>query len=144
MSAVGDSLADDSPVRMTEAEYLAFEEQAERQSLKNSSVVFEVLSLTEAYDRGEKFCLYARIPSLRDFVLISSDRSQVEIISVNPPTDGDVLNFRLRVVEGLAAVAPLPSPGVELRLAEIDRQVDFTGAATKDESSEEGQTKEQE
>jgi Uma2 family endonuclease len=40
----------------------------------------EVLSpSTEAYDRGEKFAHYKRIPSLRQYVLVSPDEHRVEV-----------------------------------------------------------------
>ncbi len=41
--------------------------------------MFEVLSPgTEAYDRGGKWELYQKIPSLRDYVLLAQDRMHVE------------------------------------------------------------------
>lgn len=49
-------------------------------SLLNPQVIFEVLSpSTEAFDRGEKFKGYRRIPTLVDYVLVSADRMRVEI-----------------------------------------------------------------
>lgn len=51
-------------------------------ALANPAVLVEVLSdSTEAYDRGEKFEHYRRIPSLRDFVLVSQRKAQVEVYS---------------------------------------------------------------
>jgi Uma2 family endonuclease len=48
-------------------------------TLLNPTVIFEVLSeSTEAYDRGVKFGHYRRIPSLKEYVLISQDRMLVE------------------------------------------------------------------
>ena len=48
-------------------------------TLLNPTVIFEVLSeSTEAYDRGVKFGHYRRIPSLREYVLVSQDRMLVE------------------------------------------------------------------
>lgn len=45
----------------------------------NPVVIVEVLSDgTEAYDRGEKFEHYRRIPSLRDYVLVSQHQPLVE------------------------------------------------------------------
>ena len=47
--------------------------------LANPAVIAEVLSKsTEAYDRGEKWQGYQRIPSLSDYVLVSQDRSRIE------------------------------------------------------------------
>ncbi|MEL7143318.1 MAG: Uma2 family endonuclease [Cyanobacteria bacterium J06573_11] len=43
-------------------------------------VVIEVLSeSTEAYDRGGKFSLYRQIESLKEYILVSSERRAVEI-----------------------------------------------------------------
>jgi len=55
---------------------------ADRNVLTNPAVLVEVLSDgTEAYDRGEKFEHYRRIPSLRDYVLVSQRKAQVEVYS---------------------------------------------------------------
>ncbi len=54
-------------------------EDSEVDTLLNPTVIVEVLSpTTEAYDRGVKFRHYRRIVSLREFVLISQERMQVE------------------------------------------------------------------
>ncbi|RYG48040.1 Uma2 family endonuclease [bacterium] len=48
--------------------------------IDNPKVVFEILSpSTEAYDRGDKFMMYASLPSLEQYVLISSTRRQIEV-----------------------------------------------------------------
>ena len=48
-------------------------------TLLNPTVLFEVLSeSTEAYDRGVKFGHYRKIPSLREYVMVSQDRMLVE------------------------------------------------------------------
>ena len=49
-------------------------------TLLNPSVIFEILSpSTASYDRGEKFKLYREIPSLTEYILISSENIEVEI-----------------------------------------------------------------
>lgn len=49
-------------------------------TLLNPTVLFEVLSAsTENYDRGIKFKLYRSIPSLRNYVLISSTEYAAEV-----------------------------------------------------------------
>jgi len=54
-------------------------EDREVDTLLNPTVIFEILSpTTEAYDRGVKFGHYRRIPSLREYVLVSQDRMLVE------------------------------------------------------------------
>jgi Uma2 family endonuclease len=51
-----------------------------RDVLLNPSLIIEVLSdSTEAYDRGEKFALYRRLPSLKDYILASQDRKRIEL-----------------------------------------------------------------
>ncbi len=48
-------------------------------SLLNPQVIFEVLSpSTEAFDRGDKFARYRKLPSLTDYVLVASESMRVE------------------------------------------------------------------
>jgi Uma2 family endonuclease len=43
-------------------------------------VLIEVLSVsTEAYDRGEKFAHYRRLPSLREYILVSQHTPRIEV-----------------------------------------------------------------
>jgi len=54
------------------------------QSIANPLVLIEVLSeSTEAYDRGAKAGHYRRIPSLREYVLISQNERRVEVQRLN-------------------------------------------------------------
>jgi Uma2 family endonuclease len=58
----------------------------------NPTVIVEVLSdSTEAYDRGEKFAHYRRLPSLRDYLLVSQHGPQVELYRRN---DDDTWTLR--------------------------------------------------
>ncbi len=57
---------------------------ANANALTNPVVLVEVLSEgTEAYDRGEKFAHYRRIPSLREYVLVSQQRRRIEVFRRN-------------------------------------------------------------
>jgi Uma2 family endonuclease len=48
-------------------------------------LIIEVLSSsTEAYDRGGKFKLYRRLPSLQEYVLVGSEAQSVEVFRRNP------------------------------------------------------------
>ena len=59
----------------------------DRNALTNPTVLFEVLSpSTAAYDTGEKFDHYARFVSLREYVLVESERVGVRVFR----RDGDV------------------------------------------------------
>lgn len=47
--------------------------------MSSAVLVIEVLSpSTAAYDRGEKFAAYRRLPSLREYLLIDPDRKRLE------------------------------------------------------------------
>lgn len=53
-------------------------------AIVNPVLLIEVLSdSTEAYDRGEKSAHYRRIPSLREYVLLSQHESHVEVYRRN-------------------------------------------------------------
>ena len=50
----------------------------------NPIVLVEVLSdSTERYDRGEKFAHYRRIPSLKEYVLVSQHAPRIEVFRRN-------------------------------------------------------------
>lgn len=50
------------------------------EAITNPTIVVEVLSeRTEGYDRGEKFGHYMRVPSLKEYVLISQAEPLVEV-----------------------------------------------------------------
>jgi Uma2 family endonuclease len=54
-------------------------EDAQMDTLLNPSVIIEILSpSTEAYDRGDKFAHYRRLPSLMEYVLIAQDKVRIE------------------------------------------------------------------
>lgn len=63
--------------------------------LANPKVVVEVLSRsTEAYDRGDKWDAYQRLPSLTDYLLVSQGAAQVE--HFQREADG---SWRYRLIE---------------------------------------------
>jgi Uma2 family endonuclease len=63
--------------------------QIERDSVDNDAAVNPVvlievlLDSTEAYDRGEKFAHYRRIPSLKEYVLVSQRDRRIEVFRRN-------------------------------------------------------------
>jgi len=88
----------------------------------NPSVVVEVLSKsTEAYDRGRKFEHYRRLPSLREYVLVSQDAPTIERFT----REGDG-RWVLTAAHGLEAVLPLDALETALPLAEVYDKVDFS------------------
>lgn len=75
-------------------------------TLLNPTVVMEVLSpSTKGYDRGEKWELYRRLASLRDYLLVSQDESHVERYT--------------RQAEGLWLFSETSGVDAELRLESI-------------------------
>ncbi len=99
----------------------------ERQDiLRNPTLIVEVLSeSTEAYDRGEKFLLYQRIPSLREYVLVSQARHAVERFVRD---DGEE-TWRYAAAVGEEESVTLESVGVTLRLADLYEGVEVPGRA---------------
>jgi Uma2 family endonuclease len=93
----------------------------DRETLLNPTLIVEVLSpSTESYDRGEKFILYQRLPSLREYVLIWQNRPRIEKY-VRQADD----TWAYSLVEGLEAAVRLETIGCELRLAEVYARVTF-------------------
>jgi Uma2 family endonuclease len=87
--------------------------------LLNPTIVVEVLSAsTELYDRAEKFACYQTLPSLRQYVLVNSQKVGVETYTRTP--------------EGAWLLRPAPDPAqqvrigdCELALADIYNKVEF-------------------
>lgn len=83
-------------------------------TLLNPIVVFEVLSPgTESYDQGDKFDLYAQIPSLSDYVLIS--QNFVKVTHFSRQTNG----WLRRTFMKLEDIVRLPQIEAELPLREL-------------------------
>ncbi|APR82436.1 Hypothetical protein A7982_07785 [Minicystis rosea] len=90
----------------------------------NPIVLVEVLSdSTEAYDRGEKFAHYRRIPSLREYVLVSQHEPRIEVFRRND--DRSWTLYEAHAGER----AKLASIGCELAVDEIYANP-LAGAAT--------------
>lgn len=94
----------------------------QKDTLLNPEVTIEVLSLsTEAYDRGRKFEQYKSLESLREYLLVASDRVHVDLYTRQ--TDGRwLLTSADRMDDSLA----LESVGAQLTLADLYEKVDFS------------------
>ncbi len=93
-----------------------------KDTLLNPVVIAEVLSpSTEAYDRGVKFDQYQSVVSLRQYVLVSSDRAHVDIFTRLP--DG---GWVLRPVHGLHDRLELFDGTCTVALEDLYRQVDIS------------------
>ncbi len=87
----------------------------------NPAVIFEVLSpSTEAYDRGEKFHRYRLLDSVLEFVLVRSDRVEVEVF-----TRFTTQEWKSVLYNELSDTITLRSLGCTLSLAEVYERVEF-------------------
>jgi Uma2 family endonuclease len=79
---------------------------SDRNAMINPILLVEVLSdSTEAYDRGEKFAHYRRLPSLREYLLLSQHEPRIESFRKN--------------AQGIWMLAEA-GPGERLTLAALD------------------------
>jgi Uma2 family endonuclease len=59
-------------------------------------LIVEVLSpSTEAYDRGNKFKMYRRNPSLQEYVLVSADTIEIELFRKTDTNDWRIINYQV-------------------------------------------------
>lgn len=78
----------------------------DRHAVTNPALLVEVLSdSTAEYDRDEKFSHYRRIPSLRDYVLVSQHERRVEVYSREPD---DTWTLRGALGDGLVPLTAMP------------------------------------
>ncbi len=99
--------------------------------LLNPTVVIEVLSpTTEESDRADKWVSYRKLPSLREYVLISASAPRVEVYSRR-----DDSSWLLRIIEGLQENVALESIEATLSLAEVYERVTFETREYSQETS---------
>lgn len=97
-----------------------FEDEQE-DNLLNPVVIIGVLSPSnEAFDRGEKFLVYQRIPSLREYPVVSQDKVCVEQFIRQP--DGQWLKREYTLME---QVVHLESMDVDLPLHAVYEGIAF-------------------
>lgn len=93
----------------------------EAQAITNPILVVEILSkTTEQYDRKQKFLEYRSLPSFKEYVLVRQDLPEVLTFCKVKSNMWQEEEFA-----GLEGVVPLKSLGIELRLKEIYRRVEF-------------------
>ena len=89
-------------------------------SITNPVLIVEVLSeSTEAYDRGEKFRLYRKLPSLQEYVLISQDRALVEVFTHKADNI-----WEMRAYAELAETIALNSLNAKIAMTDVYRNVE--------------------
>jgi Uma2 family endonuclease len=70
-------------------------DQRTTQYITYPCLIVEVLSdSTEAYDRGNKFFMYRRNPSLRDYVLVNSKEMAIDLYRKNDVGEWTIINYR--------------------------------------------------
>ena len=91
-------------------------------TLLNPALIVEVLSpSTEAYDRGRKFEQYQSIESLREYLLVASDRMHVDLYSRQPDCRWLLTSASLPEDSLI-----LESVGAELLLADLYEKVELS------------------
>jgi Uma2 family endonuclease len=92
-----------------------------RNTLTNPTLVIEVLSeSTERYDRTTKFRFYKRLPSLKEYILVTQDEPLVERYVRNDDGSWAQTDF-----EGLENAMSFASVPVKMPLADVYRGVEF-------------------
>ncbi len=85
-------------------------------SVTNPVLIVEVLSKSTAeYDRGDKFHLYRKIPSFKEYVLIEQKKYVVDVHYKSNNSD----LWRITRYEGLDKIVKLQSIGVEISMEEL-------------------------
>lgn len=88
-------------------------------TLVNPQLIVEVLfPSTASYDRGKKFELYRRLPSLQEYLLIEPDRAHADLYYLDDAGDWKLASF-----DGLDTVIELPRLACQLPLREVYAKV---------------------
>lgn len=87
----------------------------------NPFVIVEVLSKsTQNYDRGEKFMLYQRLPSLKEYVVVEQHTALVESwYQIEENT------WQKTAAHGVESNLSLRSLGITLRLEDVYEHITF-------------------
>jgi len=93
----------------------------DKNAATNPTALFEVLSpSTEAHDRNNKMLIYRECSSLREYVLLHSERPLVEVFHRD-----DAGQWLHSAYNGIEETAVLPSLSMELPLASLYERVQF-------------------
>lgn len=100
--------------------------------ITNPTLIIEVLSdSTEAYDRGDKFALYRRLPSLREYLLVSQQHIAAELYT-RQTDDRWLLSEYNQPGEDIT----LESVDCRVAMAELYDKVAFDAASAQRSSAE--------
>ena len=91
-------------------------------NILNPSVLIEVLSpSTKNYDMGGKFALYRDILTLKEYLLIDSEKIKVMIFRINKESHWELLEYN-----NLNEILPIISIEISIPLADIYEGVKFS------------------
>ena len=102
-------------------EDLPIYEDEHKDIIVNPILIVEVLSeSTEGFDRGEKFLSYQKIETLREYILVSQDKQQIEQWILN---EKGKWQFEAVVSTGILPLVCLP---FELDVDDVYLNIQFT------------------
>lgn len=92
-------------------------------AIENPVLVVEVLSKSTAdYDRGDKFFLYEKIPSLQEYILVEQEKAQVDVFYKKLGSD----LWSISRYEGLNSMINLNSISLEIKMSDLYFDIDFS------------------
>ena len=87
----------------------------------NPTVIIEILSKsTKNYDRGDKFKLYRDIPTLREYILVDSEKLGIEVFRLNATNHWELEEYKL-----MTETLIIKAVEVEIAIEEIYEGVEF-------------------
>ena len=96
--------------------------ESQQETITNPTVIIEILSpSTMDYDRGEKFQLYRKIPSLKEYVCISAMQVGIEKYT----RKGD-FQWLLQDFYSIDDSIVFESLGITLSIADVYQDIDFS------------------
>jgi len=92
----------------------------DKNSVTNPILIVEVLSnSTSGYDRGDKFHLYRKLLSFKEYVLIEQEKYEVDVH--DKPDNSDL--WKIIRYEGLNEKIKLESLGIEILMSNLYKNV---------------------
>ena len=96
-------------------------EDSEFDTLTNPIVIIEILSdSTEAFDRGDKFAYYRKIPTLKEYLIVSQSKCRVEQFIKKEGKMWSMLYY-----EDMDQIIKIDSIDCELLLSDIYQWIEF-------------------
>lgn len=101
-------------------------EDTNQDTLLNPLVIIEILSpSTEAFDRGNKFSAYRKLPSLQEYVLVSQDQPRVELFRRVETGDQWLLTTSDGEEGTLKLIHDSNAPAASIQLRDIYENIKF-------------------